>query len=57
MGKGGENKGGQPTRKISLDELSQHRTPDNGILFYYFFYILYIIYLSLLLYIISMVNI
>jgi len=29
-----ENKGGQPTRKISLDELSQHRTPDNAWLTY-----------------------
>jgi hypothetical protein len=30
MGKGGENSSNQPSRKISLDELSQHRTPDNG---------------------------
>ena len=39
MGKGGENKGGQPTRKISLDELSQHRTPENGIIYYVIYYI------------------
>jgi len=40
MGKGGENKGGQPTRKISLDELSQHRTPDNGIILFLLFFLL-----------------
>jgi hypothetical protein len=32
MGKGGENSSAQPSRKITLDELSQHRTPDNGII-------------------------
>lgn len=50
MGKGGENKGGQPTRKISLDELSQHRTPENGIIYYviYYIYIIYNFYIILI---------
>lgn len=39
MGKGGENSSNQPSRKITLDELSQHRTPENGIIYYsYSFY-------------------
>jgi len=54
MGKGGENNSAQPSRKITLDELSQHRTPDNGII-NHTIYILYINLLLIIIHIYSMV--